>query len=247
MWARIDDGMPDHPKLARLGTLRPLAGWLHVCGICYCARYLTDGFIPVAQVVALARFDRVGYETGACRACSAWARTPTLRSWPRPLSPSACGIGRAVGYLIHDYLDYNPSRAVTLAKRYSNAERVRKFRSQRQEIRRVMRSVMRYQMRPVPVPVPQKEEPPYIPPARWITRPAPIRPENRIGVRWTGIRPPATATRPATSPAPAVSPNGHGPLAGAVLGSWRDCTRGHPFRWAPAMERCDPTRRVSTT
>lgn len=51
MWSKLDDGFPDHPKVVEAG---PLASWLYVCGLCYCNRYLTDGFIPVGQVRRLA-------------------------------------------------------------------------------------------------------------------------------------------------------------------------------------------------
>lgn len=127
-WARIDDNMPDHPKLARLGVLRPLAGWLHVCGLCYAARYLTDGFVPSAQVPSLTRFDHVGYETGG---------VPGMFSVGEDADPFVLvdalvkvGMWHQVrgGYQIHDYLEYNPSREKALQKRADNAARVERFR-----------------------------------------------------------------------------------------------------------------------
>jgi hypothetical protein len=43
-WVKLDDGFCDHPKVALL----PLkARWTHLHGLCYCNRFLTDGFIPV--------------------------------------------------------------------------------------------------------------------------------------------------------------------------------------------------------
>jgi hypothetical protein len=54
-WAKIDDQFADHPKVIAAG---PLAGWLYVCGLTYCARLLTDGFIPTGQVRKLADLDR---------------------------------------------------------------------------------------------------------------------------------------------------------------------------------------------
>lgn len=53
-WLKIDDQFPDHPKIVEAG---PLASWLHVCGMAYCARYLTDGFIPADQVSRLANLS----------------------------------------------------------------------------------------------------------------------------------------------------------------------------------------------
>src|SRR5258708_7101834 len=42
-WIRLDDAMLDNPKIALVG---PIGFALHVAGIVYCARNLTDGFIP---------------------------------------------------------------------------------------------------------------------------------------------------------------------------------------------------------
>jgi hypothetical protein len=42
-WVKLDDGFPDHPKVLKVGGA---AAWLYVSGLCYCGRFLTDGFIP---------------------------------------------------------------------------------------------------------------------------------------------------------------------------------------------------------
>jgi hypothetical protein len=47
-WIRIDDMIAHHPKILRAG---PVACWLFVAGLAYCARYRTEGFIP-AEVVS---------------------------------------------------------------------------------------------------------------------------------------------------------------------------------------------------
>ena len=31
-WVRVDDHFPDHQKLAELGDLAPVGGWLALCG-----------------------------------------------------------------------------------------------------------------------------------------------------------------------------------------------------------------------
>lgn len=49
-WVYLDDGFPDHPKIAQAGGD---AGWLFVCGLAYCKRQETKGRIPVAQVPRL--------------------------------------------------------------------------------------------------------------------------------------------------------------------------------------------------
>lgn len=53
-WVKIDDGFADHPKVVAAGAL---ASWLFVCGLTYCSRQLTDGFIPSGQVRKLADVD----------------------------------------------------------------------------------------------------------------------------------------------------------------------------------------------
>jgi len=42
-WIKIDPSFGDSPLVLRAG---PLAGWLYVCGLCYCSRHQTEGIIP---------------------------------------------------------------------------------------------------------------------------------------------------------------------------------------------------------
>jgi hypothetical protein len=42
-WVKLDDTVHEHPKMLKAG---PAASWFWVCGIAYCQRQLTDGFIP---------------------------------------------------------------------------------------------------------------------------------------------------------------------------------------------------------
>jgi hypothetical protein len=44
MWFRVDAGMPEHPKILRVGGD---AGWLHLCCMAYACRVSTGGFVPV--------------------------------------------------------------------------------------------------------------------------------------------------------------------------------------------------------
>ena len=87
-WLRLDDAFGDHPKVAGLSDRAFRA---HVLGLLYCARQLTDGFVPQA----LAPSARV---TGELERAGLWS--PNKRGW-----------------VIHDFLDYNPSKAETLDKR----------------------------------------------------------------------------------------------------------------------------------
>jgi hypothetical protein len=100
MWSKIDDGFSDHPKVIEAG---PLAGWLFVCGLCYCAKFLTDGFIPAAKVRRLADVDN---------AADLAARLVAVGLWEP----------RDGGYQVHDYLDYQYSKAQSKALQLERAK-----------------------------------------------------------------------------------------------------------------------------
>lgn len=86
-WIKLDDNFADHPKIAPLthGAFR-----LHVAGICYCARHLTDGIIASDDIPRLIRGYRAAHLTEL-----------TDRGLWLPI----------LTYMeIHDYLQWNPSR-----------------------------------------------------------------------------------------------------------------------------------------
>jgi len=102
-FAKFDDNFADHPKVVALsdGAFR-----LQVSGICYCARYLTNGAVPVEQVPRL---------------------VPTYQ--PKHLRELlASGVWRHDGdtYYIHDYLQWNTPREKVLAMRKARSEGGRK-------------------------------------------------------------------------------------------------------------------------
>lgn len=82
-----------------------MAAWLWVCGLIYANTYLTDGFIPEDGLAAVWPWSRAGrYAT----------RLVQVKLWERVKG----------GYLIHDYLEYNPSAQIIKNKRES--DRLRK-------------------------------------------------------------------------------------------------------------------------
>lgn len=118
-WVKLDDQFSHHPKIMQAG---PLAGWLHVCALCYCASYLTDGFVPNGVTNVLADYANIGVTSASS----------DLVDFGHDIEPSelvdtlvSVGLWERVnnGYLIHDYLEYNPSKADVLAERAKNAER----------------------------------------------------------------------------------------------------------------------------
>lgn len=100
MWVKLDDLMPEHPKLAAAG---PLAFALDVAGIAYSARHYTDGFVPAGAVAGLLDLSGIrGYgATGGDLLAVLLGRLVAVGRW----EPEADG----TGWWIHDYLSYNPS------------------------------------------------------------------------------------------------------------------------------------------
>jgi len=102
--ARFDDGTIDCPKFDVAG---PVASWMWFCGVLYCRRALTDGFVPKSKVPTLVP----AISTNA--AFRSAAKLVEARLWH-----DAVG-----GYQIHDYLDWNPSKAAMTEYRRRDRER----------------------------------------------------------------------------------------------------------------------------
>lgn len=109
-WVRLDDTMPQHPKLMAAGVQ---AFALDVAGLCYSNKHGTDGFIADYVLPAV---------------------LPTLSS-PRKWADRLVEVGRwhkvEGGYRIHDVEDYQPSAAEQEEDRAAARERMRRLRRQR--------------------------------------------------------------------------------------------------------------------
>jgi hypothetical protein len=105
-WVKLENSMPEHPKVLAAG---PLAAWLHVCGLAYCDRNLTDGFISDRVLPRLADISKP-------KACANALVT--------------AGLWREVegGYAIHDYLTHQRSKAQVEAEKQAAVERARRYR-----------------------------------------------------------------------------------------------------------------------
>lgn len=111
-WVRFDDQFPIHRKAAGLSDA---AFRLHVSAIFWCARNLTDGVVPAGDLEDV----------------SARVRTPTrfaaelvIRGLWHPGDEecnsdqcAASGAPGVDGWVIHDYLEYQPSRSKVLQTR----------------------------------------------------------------------------------------------------------------------------------
>jgi hypothetical protein len=102
-YGRLDDGLYDHPKVDELGRDRLACIGLWVLCISWSNRHLTDGYVPS---------DRIG-RLGGTKA--------------QAMKLVAVGLLDLLseGYRIHDFLDFNPSKADVESKRKSDRTRWR--------------------------------------------------------------------------------------------------------------------------
>lgn len=103
MYARLDDNMPDHPKVARLSDR---AFRLYVSALCYAARYRTDGLVPTSVAPRLT--------AGASKRHVEELLSAGL--WDR----------QDDGVQIHDFLQWNISRDQDRAQRQSARKAARR-------------------------------------------------------------------------------------------------------------------------
>lgn len=85
MWLKVDDGFYDHPKVEE-ATLSALGLWVR-CGS-WSSRHKRDGLVPLRQV---RKFGRLR-DAEALVDVGLWVPVPG-------------------GFAMHDFLDYNPSKA----------------------------------------------------------------------------------------------------------------------------------------
>jgi len=101
-WAKLDDQMWGHPKFMGLSNA---AVGLWARALSYAAGHLTDGFIPSAFVE---RYMENG-EVAELLDVGLWLQND-------------------VGYIVHDWAEYQPSAASVVAKRQASADRMRQVR-----------------------------------------------------------------------------------------------------------------------
>lgn len=114
-WVRIDDEFYNHPKVSHLDELLLPCVGLHVLALCYCNSYLTDGRIPHGQVHRLAG--------------DLAKLLPEGHPWVLVRKLIEVGLWEEQdekgNYVIHDFLDYNPSKCDVVAKKALKAEQGR--------------------------------------------------------------------------------------------------------------------------
>lgn len=114
-WVRIDDQFADHPKVVGLSSD---AFRLHVSAMCYCSAQLTDGRVTALLTRRLT-----------------WFVTDT-ESVTNELVTAGLWEKDGDDYMIHDYLEYNPSADEVRQQRKANADRQAKHRNSKRNTNR---------------------------------------------------------------------------------------------------------------
>jgi hypothetical protein len=118
-WVRFDDQTLKHPKVRDLSRD---AKFLFIAGSMVSAEHLTDGVLSPALIrQALAHTETDQAAIAELAAAELWHEDTEWPGW----------------YIIHDYLDYNPSKADIEARKEATAERQRRWREQQRELARV--------------------------------------------------------------------------------------------------------------
>lgn len=124
-WVKLDDGLPDNAKVSDLSAS---AFRTYITALCFCSRNLTDGQLTEAQLRKV-----------VCR-----------RSDVDELL--SCGLFEAReggGAILHDFLEYQPSRTQVEARRKAVTERVQKHRGHEQPSRNGNAVTQAFQGEPV--------------------------------------------------------------------------------------------------
>lgn len=104
-WIRIDDNFPDHPKIIGLSNH---AFRTHIQGLCYCGRFLTDGFIPFAAINSMIN-EPENKPTDELESAGLWVRDDK-------------------GFHILNYQEYQSTKAEVEVIKTRNRERTQKWR-----------------------------------------------------------------------------------------------------------------------
>jgi len=104
MWFKLDDGIATHPKLLNAG---PLGLAIQIRALCYAHRNQTDGYIPVSAVPLLL----TGIERWSLMASRDLPSCEAMTlDWPSIMVDAGLWDRTELGYVIHDYLEWNFSK-----------------------------------------------------------------------------------------------------------------------------------------
>jgi len=156
-WVKIDDGFCDHPKIAAVGAV---GAWLQLQALCYCNRNLTDGFVPFGVAESflgrgVQRLDTDERIWALAETCGMAGRDIGESPWPAMMVNARLWELAPGGYRIHDYKDYQRSKAEVLADRKRHAKNQQAY-QERTKADRVSDPVT--DRAPVPIPIPGSGE-----------------------------------------------------------------------------------------
>ena len=119
-WLKTDDKFPEHRKIRRLsdGAYR-----LHHTALCACAKDETDGAVTVADLADMEHGPRLRKYVDALVDAGLWHT--------RGNGCGACPDAPVGGWVIHDFLSFNPSHATQNAKRQRDRERQQQWRDRK--------------------------------------------------------------------------------------------------------------------
>lgn len=103
-WVKFSDDTPTHPKVVGLSD-HALACWFRA--LCYSAQHLTDGRVPDAAAKILA----------------------TKRTVWGELEQAGLAHRNGAGWTLHDYTDYQPTKASVEAERAAWRDRQKRART----------------------------------------------------------------------------------------------------------------------
>lgn len=120
-WVRFDDQFPANRKVEALSDP---AFRLHVSAIFWCARNLTDGWVPQNDL------DMAAPRTSRLPEKLVHQQLVPRDLWHAPGHTCKDCLDPPDGWVIHDYLEFQPSKAQVEKERSDARERQRRWRDQ---------------------------------------------------------------------------------------------------------------------
>lgn len=122
-WVKLDEKFASHPKVVEAG---PLGLAMQVAALCYCNQHLTDGRISRPAARMLLDFHGVAFVEGMygddATPDVVIDRLVEVGMWHEPGHDCPDCDQIVAGFVIHDYLEQQPSRAEVEAKKEQAAE-----------------------------------------------------------------------------------------------------------------------------
>lgn len=172
-WVRVSDDFYDHPKFA---DITPLSWAVWIAGLAYANRNLTDGRIPVSAAQRLCDFSGIAYSFAGVGNLASMMEDDCMPLAIHDLvmvglwheNEHECDMCPQPGprrYIIHDYLEYQPSAQKIGAERQAARNRMARVRANREkgsdEVRANRdRTSPEVRSTPTPTPTPSKSPAP---------------------------------------------------------------------------------------